>query len=94
MAFCIALAVRDMRMTAEEALAAATIGGARALRRTDIGHLAPGARVDAVVLRAPSYSHLAYRPGVLSRTRRSATGASSGRTVQTHKNSRGPSFAS
>ncbi len=64
MAFCIALAVRDMRMTAEEALAAATIGGARALRRTDIGHLAPGARVDAVVLRAPSYSHLAYRPGV------------------------------
>ncbi len=64
MAFCIALAVRDMRMTAEEALTAATLGGARALRRTDIGHLAPGARADAVVLEAPSYAHLVYRPGV------------------------------
>ena len=64
MAFCIALAVRDMRMTAEEALTAATLGGARALRRGDIGHLAPGARADAVVLAAPSYAHLVYRPGV------------------------------
>ncbi|HUR85206.1 MAG TPA: imidazolonepropionase [Solirubrobacteraceae bacterium] len=64
MAFCIALAVRDMRMTADEALTAATLGGARALRRTDIGHLAPGARADAVVLEAPSYAHLVYRPGV------------------------------
>jgi imidazolonepropionase len=64
MAFCMALAVRDMRMTVEEALAAATLGGARALRRTDVGHLAPGARADAVVLDAPSYSHLVYRPGV------------------------------
>ena len=64
MAFCIALAVRDMRMTAEEALTAATLGGARALRRTDIGHLGPGARADAVVLDAPSYAHLVYRPGV------------------------------
>jgi imidazolonepropionase len=64
MAFCIALAVRDMRMTAEEALTAATLGGARTLRRDDIGHLAPGARADAVVLDAPSYAHLVYRPGV------------------------------
>jgi imidazolonepropionase len=64
MAFCLALAVRDMRMTVEEALTAATLGGARALRRTDVGHLAPGARADAVVLDAPSYSHLVYRPGV------------------------------
>jgi imidazolonepropionase len=64
MAFCIALAVRDMHMTAEEALRAATLGGARALRRTDVGHLAPGARGDAVILDAPSYSHLVYRPGV------------------------------
>lgn len=64
MAFCIALAVRDMRMTAEEALQAATAGGARALRRTDVGHLAPGARADAVLLDAPSYAHLVYRPGV------------------------------
>ncbi len=64
MAFCIALAVRDMRMTAAEALRAATLGGARALRRKDIGHLSPGARADAVLLDAPSYAHLVYRPGV------------------------------
>jgi imidazolonepropionase len=64
MAFCIALAVRDMRMTPEEALVAATTGGARALRRDDVGRLTPGARADAVVLDAPSYTHLVYRPGV------------------------------
>ena len=64
MAFCIALAVRDLRMTVAEALLAATAGGARALRRDDIGRLAPGCRADAVVLDAPSPSHLAYRPGV------------------------------
>ena len=64
MAFCLALAVRDMGLTIEEALAAATTGGARALRRDDVGHLTPGARGDAVILEAPSYSHLVYRPGV------------------------------
>jgi imidazolonepropionase len=64
MAFCIALAVRDMGMTASEALAAATSGGARALRRSDVGRLSVGARADLVVLDAPSYSHLIYRPGV------------------------------
>ena len=61
---CIALAVREMGMTVDEALWAATRGGARALRRDDIGHLAPGARADAVLLEAPSHVHLAYRPGV------------------------------
>lgn len=64
MSFCIALAVRDMRMTAEEALLAATLGGAQALRRTDIGRIAPRMRADMVVLAAPSYTHLVYRPGV------------------------------
>src|SRR3954471_697472 len=64
MAFCLALAVRDMGMTIEEALAAATLGGARALRRDDVGRLAPGARADLAILDAPSYSHLVYRPGV------------------------------
>ena len=64
MSFCIALAVRDLRMTADEALQAATIGGARALRRDDIGRLGPGARGDAIVLDAPSHLHLVYRPGV------------------------------
>src|SRR4051812_8207564 len=64
MAFCIALAVREMRMTPAEALWAATAGGAAALRRTDVGHLGVGARADLAVLDAPSYRHLAYRPGV------------------------------
>lgn len=64
MSFCIALAVRDMRMTPEEALQAATVGGARALRRTDVGWLGAGTRADLVVLDAPSYTHLVYRPGV------------------------------
>jgi imidazolonepropionase len=64
MAFCIALAVRDLHMTAQEALTAATLGGADALRRSDLGRLSPGARADAVILDAPSYTHLVYRPGV------------------------------
>ena len=64
MSFCIALGVRDLRMTIEEALLAATLGGARALRRDDLGRLAPGCRADAVLLDAPTYSHLVYRPGV------------------------------
>jgi imidazolonepropionase len=64
MPFCIALAVREMRMSPGEALAAATLGGAKALGRTDIGHLAVGARADFAVLDAPSHLHLAYRPGV------------------------------
>ncbi|MDA0184219.1 imidazolonepropionase [Solirubrobacter phytolaccae] len=62
--FCIAIAVREMFMTPDEAVRAATLGGAKALRRDDIGHLAPGARADAVLLEAPSHLHLAYRPGV------------------------------
>ncbi|WP_136031156.1 imidazolonepropionase [Microbacterium sp. PF5] len=64
MPFCIAVAVRDMGMTPAEAVWAATAGGARALRRDDIGTLAPGARADLVLLEAPSRVHLAYRPGV------------------------------
>jgi imidazolonepropionase len=64
MPFVIALAVREMGLTPAEALWAATAGGALALRRTDVGHLAIGARADLAVLDAPSYVHLAYRPGV------------------------------
>lgn len=62
--FCIAIAVRDMHMTPAEAVWAATAGGARALQRDDIGSLRIGARADAIALDAPSYLHLAYRPGV------------------------------
>lgn len=64
MSFCVALAVREMGMTPAEAVWAATAGGARALRRDDVGVLRAGARADLVVLDAPSYVHLAYRPGV------------------------------
>ncbi|WP_088316581.1 imidazolonepropionase [Kineosporia sp. R_H_3] len=64
MPFCIALAVREMRMTPAEALWSATAGGAASLARTDVGVLRPGARADLAVLDAPSFVHLAYRPGV------------------------------
>jgi imidazolonepropionase len=64
MAFCVATAVLQMRMTVEEAVRAATLGGAQALRRTDVGVLRVGARADVHVLDAPSVTHLAYRPGV------------------------------
>ncbi len=64
MPLMIALAVREMGMTVAEAVWAATAGGARALRRGDVGHLGVGARADLVVLDAPSRTHLAYRPGV------------------------------
>ncbi|MBP1820225.1 imidazolonepropionase [Mycobacterium sp. OAE908] len=64
MPFCIAVAVRDMNFTPAQALWAATAGGAAALRREDVGVLAVGRRADFVALAAPSFIHLAYRPGV------------------------------
>jgi imidazolonepropionase len=54
---------------AGQALWSATAGGALALRRPDIGRLAPGARADLDVLDAPRHPHLSYRPDVpLTRT--------------------------
>nr|WP_208382288.1 imidazolonepropionase [Microbacterium ulmi] len=64
MPLMIALAVREMRMTPAEAVWAATAGGATALRRDDVGVIAPGKRADLVLLDAPTRVHLAYRPGV------------------------------
>jgi imidazolonepropionase len=64
MPLMIALAVREMGMSPAEAVWAATAGGARALRRDDVGLIAPGSRADLVVLDAPTRVHLAYRPGV------------------------------
>jgi imidazolonepropionase len=64
MPLCVALAVREMRMTPAEAVWSATAGGARALRRDDVGVLTAGKLAHLTVLEAPSYLHLAYRPGV------------------------------
>ena len=64
MPFVIALAVRDLRLSPDEALWAATAGGAKALGRDDLGVLRPGAVADLALLDAPSHLHLAYRPGV------------------------------
>jgi imidazolonepropionase len=62
--FCIAIAVRDMHFTPEQALWSATMGGAKALQREDVGMLAVGKLADFVILDAPSFRHIAYRPGV------------------------------
>ncbi len=64
MPFIIAVAVREMHFSPEQALWSATMGGAKALRREDIGHLFEGARANFSILNADSYIHLAYRPGV------------------------------
>ncbi len=64
MSFCVALAVRDMHMTIDEAIQAITTGGAAALQRTVIGRLTPGSAGHATILDAPTHHHLAYRPGV------------------------------
>jgi imidazolonepropionase len=64
MAFCIAVAIREMGFSPEQALWSATLGGAKALRRSDVGSIAVGQSADLVILNAPSYLHLGYRPGV------------------------------
>lgn len=79
MPFCIAVAVRDMGFSPDQAVWSATAGGAQALRRNDIGRLVPGYRADLVLLNAPSHVHLAYRPGVnlIERVWRSGSSISS-----------------
>jgi imidazolonepropionase len=64
MSLMVALAVREMFFTPEQALWSATKGGALALRRNDVGHLSVGAKADFTILSSNSYLHLAYRPGV------------------------------
>jgi imidazolonepropionase len=63
MPFVIALACLEMGLTPEEAVWAATLGGARSLRLSDRGRVVPGAVADLVILDVPSYLHLPYRPG-------------------------------
>jgi imidazolonepropionase len=64
MPLMIALGVRECHLTPAEAVHAATAGGAAALQRDDVGRIGVGTRADLVLLDAPSYVHLAYRPGV------------------------------
>lgn len=62
--FVIAVAVRDLHFSPEQAIWSTTKGGAMALRRKDVGYLGLSARADFSILSTPSYIHLAYRPGV------------------------------
>lgn len=64
MPFVIAIAVRDLHFSPEQAIWSATKGGAKALRREDVGHLGVNASADFSILSTSSYIHLAYRPGV------------------------------
>ena len=64
MPLMIALAVREMGMTPAEALRAATVTAAKALRRIDIGRIAVGQRADLALVDAPSWLHIPYRVGV------------------------------
>jgi imidazolonepropionase len=64
MPFCIAVAVRDMGFTIDQAVWSATRGGAMALRDSSRGTLAVGSRADFAILDAPNHLFLAYRPGV------------------------------
>ncbi|HLJ14575.1 MAG TPA: imidazolonepropionase [Bryobacteraceae bacterium] len=61
MQMVLALACREMRMTAAEAISAATINGAHALRRSHrIGSLEIGKDADLILLNASDYREIAY----------------------------------
>ena len=65
MQMMIALAVSAMGMTLEQALTAATLGGAPALGLADaVGSLAPGKRCDLIILHGADERELAYHFGV------------------------------
>jgi len=61
------IAIREMHFTPAQALYAATMGGAKALQRADVGHLNVGASADFVIWSAPSYVHIPYRMGEIER---------------------------
>ena len=64
MQFVIALACRSLKLTPAQAIAAATINAARAIRREDrIGSIEPGKQADLLILSVPDYRHLGYRFG-------------------------------
>lgn len=64
MPFVIAVACSEYGLSANEAVQAATLGGAQALRRDDLGRLAPGARGDLIVIDGQHWVDLAYHPGM------------------------------
>jgi imidazolonepropionase len=64
MQFVIALACRTLKLTPAQAIAAATINAAYAIRRHDrVGSLEPGKQADLLILSVPDYRHLGYRFG-------------------------------
>jgi imidazolonepropionase len=64
MQFVIALACRALNLTPAQAIAAATINAAFAIRRQDrVGSLEPGKQADLLILSVPDYHHLGYRFG-------------------------------
>jgi imidazolonepropionase len=64
MQFAIALACRYLKLAPAQAIAAATINAAQAIRRADqIGSLEMGKQADLLVLSVPDYRHLGYRFG-------------------------------
>lgn len=65
MQLIVSLACTQMRMTVEEALEAATLGGARAMGLADaVGSLRPGKACDLAVLAVPNHRHVPYLFGV------------------------------
>jgi imidazolonepropionase len=82
MSFCMAVAIRDMGFSPEQALWSATLGGAKALRKTDVGALSVGMSADLSILSAPSFRHLGYRPGV----DQIAQVFKAGKTIYKHQN--------
>ncbi|WP_298228762.1 imidazolonepropionase [Gryllotalpicola sp.] len=68
MQFCVATAVLQHHLSIEEAVAAATTGGAAALSLDvgpdAVGRLAVGGFASFQILGAPSIAHIAYRPGM------------------------------
>jgi len=64
MQFVIALACRAMKITPAQAIAAATVNAAHAIRRSDlIGSVEVGKQADMLILNVPDYRHLGYRYG-------------------------------
>jgi imidazolonepropionase len=64
MQFVIALACRAMRITPAQAIAAATINSAHAIRKSDtIGSIEVGKQADMLILSVSDYRHIGYRYG-------------------------------